>query len=62
MAAATATKKTASKKAPEHPPYAELIKAGIVSLKERNGSSRQALKKYIHSNYKITASNFDSLC
>lgn len=38
-----------------------MIKAGILSLKDRNGSSRQALKKYIHANYNITAANFDSL-
>lgn len=33
----------------------------IVSLKERKGSSRPAIKKYILANYKVTAgSHFDS--
>mgnify|MGYP003367373915 CR=1 FL=1 len=41
--------------------FQEMIKNGILNLKDRNGSSRQALKKYIQNNYKITASNFDSL-
>ncbi|CAG8507235.1 8688_t:CDS:2 [Paraglomus occultum] len=45
-------KKSATKKAPEHPPYKEMISAAIHNLKERNGSSRQAIKKYIHANYK----------
>jgi len=49
------TTKAASKKA-EHPPYREMISAAIVNLKERNGSSRQAIKKYIHANYKVTFS------
>ena len=38
-----------------------MIKTAIVTLKERNGSSRQALKKYVQSNYDIKAANFDSL-
>ncbi|XP_044175315.1 late histone H1-like [Acropora millepora] len=44
-------KKTA--KAPEHPSYIDMIKAAISALKERNGSSRQAIEKYIKSNYKV---------
>ena len=40
-------------KAPEHPPYVDMIKAAISGLKERNGSSRQAIEKYIKSNYKV---------
>jgi len=47
-----------SKKA-EHPTYREMISAAIVNLKERNGSSRQAIKKYIHANFKV-ADNCDS--
>lgn len=38
-----------------------MIKSAIATLKERNGSSRQALKKYVQSNYDIKAANFDSL-
>merc|ERR1712198_664566 len=37
----------------EHPPYAEMIAAAIKSLKERGGSSRQAILKYIQANYKV---------
>lgn len=39
--------------------YKDMITDAIVSLKERNGSSRQALKKYIQSNHSITV-NFDN--
>ncbi|XP_052182765.1 histone H1 [Diospyros lotus] len=34
-----------------HPPYAEMITAAIAALKERNGSSRQAIAKYIEKEY-----------
>ncbi|KAJ5330530.1 hypothetical protein N7476_000313 [Penicillium atrosanguineum] len=34
--------------------YREMIKDAIASLKERNGSSRQAIKKYINSKNKVT--------
>lgn len=37
----------APKKAPTHAPYAEMIRSAIVSLKDRKGSSLQALKKKI---------------
>ncbi|KAF2459448.1 linker histone H1 and H5 family-domain-containing protein [Lineolata rhizophorae] len=33
-----------------HPSYADMIKDAILNLKERNGSSRQAIKKYIKAN------------
>ncbi|KAG0020364.1 hypothetical protein BGZ81_009372, partial [Podila clonocystis] len=55
VAAAAPVKKTkaaAPKKESEHPPYKEMIIAALVHLKERNGSSRQALKKYISGNNK----------
>ena len=42
-----------SVKPPEHPPYADMIKAAITSLKERSGSSRQKIIKYIGANYKV---------
>ena len=46
--------KTSAKKKPaEHPPYADMIKAALLALKERNGSSRQAIEKYIKANYKV---------
>ncbi|XP_022850381.1 uncharacterized protein LOC111372327 [Olea europaea var. sylvestris] len=34
-----------------HPPYAEMIKAAIRALKERNGSSKRAIAKYIETQY-----------
>ncbi|KAK3716083.1 hypothetical protein QZH41_019628 [Actinostola sp. cb2023] len=40
-------------KVAEHPKYSEMVKAAIGSLKERNGSSRQAIEKYIKANYKV---------
>ena len=46
-------KPAAPKKPAAHPPYIEMIKAAITALKERNGSSRQAIEKYIKSNYKV---------
>ena len=36
-----------------HPPYVEMIKAAISSLKERTGSSVQAITKYVEANYKL---------
>ncbi|RLV89681.1 hypothetical protein JA1_005054 [Spathaspora sp. JA1] len=38
-----------------------MIKSAVVALKERNGSSRQALKKYVQSNNDIKTGNFDAL-
>jgi hypothetical protein len=46
-------KKTAPKKAAEHPKYLEMVLSSVSSLKERTGSSRQAISKYIHANYKV---------
>ncbi len=53
-AAAPAQKKKATKKkaAPSHPAYKDMILAAINSLKDRKGSSRQAILKYIMANYK----------
>ena len=42
------------KKAPaDHPKYIDMITAAIAALKERSGSSRQAIVKYIRANYKV---------
>ena len=46
-------KPTAPKKPADHPPYNDMIKAAIAALKERTGSSRQAIEKYIKANYKV---------
>ena len=46
-------KPRAPKKLADHPPYSEMIKAVILALKERSGSSRQAIEKYIKAYYKV---------
>ena len=47
-------KKAAAAKAPAtHPKYSDMISAAIGALKERTGSSRQAILKYIQANYKV---------
>ena len=46
-------KKAAAKKPADHPKYSEMIAAAIGALKERSGSSRQAIVKYIAANYKV---------
>ncbi|XP_042861593.1 histone H1-beta, late embryonic-like [Penaeus japonicus] len=51
--AETAPVKKAPAKKPTHPQYAIMIAAAIKALKERTGSSRQAILKYIVANYKV---------
>ncbi|CAH8430927.1 unnamed protein product [Schistosoma turkestanicum] len=49
-----ARKSAKSKKTPSiHPPYGDMIKKALKELKERGGSSRQAIAKYIKTNYKV---------
>ncbi|KAG0521462.1 hypothetical protein BDA96_08G162600 [Sorghum bicolor] len=50
---AAASKKPRAK--PAHPKTAEMVNSAIKSLKERGGSSLQAIKKYITANYKTDA-------
>lgn len=50
-----ADKKKVAKPA-EHPKYSEMIAAAISALKERNGSSRQAITKYVSANFQVGAS------
>ncbi|KAH9529252.1 Histone cluster 1, H1b [Dermatophagoides farinae] len=38
---------------PNHPPVSSMVKDAIKELKERNGSSLQAIKKYIQSHYTV---------
>lgn len=46
----------------DHPPVWVMVKAAIMNLKERKGSSRQAILKYIVSNYKVeTSTKFKAL-
>ncbi|XP_076030587.1 histone H1-like [Oratosquilla oratoria] len=52
----TAAKPAKAKKPqpkPIHPPYSVMIPAALNALKERTGSSRQAILRYIVANYKI---------
>ena len=51
--AAKAKKPAAPKKPAEHPKYAVMVSAAVAALKERGGSSRQAILKYIIANYKV---------
>merc|ERR1712230_308253 len=47
-----------------HASYKDMIKDAIINLKERNGSSRQAIKKYVKANNNVTITSetqFDSL-
>ena len=46
-------KPTKPKKDAAHPKYSEMIAAAVAGLKERSGSSRQAILKYIQANYKV---------
>ncbi|XP_064603020.1 histone H1-delta-like [Liolophura sinensis] len=50
---AKAKKASKPKKPADHPKYSEMVKAAISGLKERGGSSRQKILKYIVSNYKV---------
>ena len=40
-----------------HPKYNEMVVAAIISLKERSGSSRAAILKYLPANYKVGNDN-----
>ena len=50
-------KKAAAKKPADHPKYIDMIVAAITALKERTGSSRQAIVKYIKGNFKVGESS-----
>lgn len=52
----TSSKKAAKmikKSKPTHPKTSEMVNMAIQELKERNGSSLQAVKKYISANYQV---------
>ena len=53
MSEAKAKKPAAPKKPAEHPKYIDMIVAAITALKERGGSSRQKILKYIQDTYKV---------
>merc|ERR1712002_430585 len=46
-------RRSTSRKAAAHPAYKDMIKAAIIGLKQRGGSSRQAIAKYIAGHYKV---------
>ena len=52
--AGKAGKKVAKPKPAEHPKYADMCICAIAALKERKGSSRQAILKYIEANNKVS--------
>merc|ERR1712212_1342824 len=54
-AAAPVKVKKATKAPAAHPKYAEMIATAITALKDRTGSSRQAILKYICANNKVDA-------
>ncbi len=59
------TKATKTKPKPAtHPKYADMVSAAVAALKERNGSSRQAINKYVKVNYTLgeTADTQVKLC
>jgi len=43
----------AAKKPTDHPKYSEMVQQALTTLKERGGSSRQAILKYIIKNFKV---------
>merc|ERR1711974_256331 len=51
----SAAPKKAAKAPAAHPKYSVMIAAAITALKDRTGSSRQAILKYICANYKVDA-------
>lgn len=50
---ATKAKNVAAKKPSDHPKYNDMIRQALVALKERGGSSRQAILKYIMAHFKV---------
>lgn len=50
---AAGSKNAAKKPVLDHPKYSEMVKAALTNLKERGGSSRQAVLKYIVKNFKV---------
>lgn len=54
---ATGAKPAKTAAAAPHASYKDMIKEAILALKERNGSSRPSLKKYLKANHKNLASS-----
>ncbi|KAJ1372902.1 hypothetical protein KIN20_035210 [Parelaphostrongylus tenuis] len=47
------SKPKAGKKAPSHPTYSAMIHRAVAELKDRNGSSKAAILKYLTAHYKL---------
>ena len=64
MADTSPKKKVAAKpkKPAAHPKYSEMVGKAIAALKERGGSSRQAILKYIMANSKCWKRRQDCKC
>lgn len=43
------------KKPSAHPAYGDMVRKAVMEMKDRKGSSRQAIIKYIRANFKISA-------
>ena len=64
VAAATKGKKKvtiASKNKTDKPTYAAMVTKAILELKEKKGSSRQSIMKYLQGNYKVKILNLQVL-
>lgn len=57
--AAKPKRSRAAKKANDHPKYSDMILAAVQAEKNRSGSSRQSIQKYIKNHYKV-GENADS--
>jgi len=49
----TTKKVTKTVKPAEHPPFGEMVMTAVRELKDRKGSSAQAIKKYVLTNFKV---------
>ena len=47
-------KRAAARRPAAHPPYIDMITTAIAAMKDRGGSSRQAIEKYIKANNPVT--------
>ena len=48
------------KAAPAHPPFTSMITDAVAALKDRKGTSRHAIKKYVKANFKVKAESADT--
>jgi len=53
MGRTVATSRSKKAAPPNHPKYEDMIRDAIIALKERKGSSRQAIKKHILTTFKL---------